>query len=370
MLKLLEKLNSIHIDEQKCIQSLYYEWKKTKPLKDIKILINIHFTQATLMLPLVFLAAGADLQMTCSSELACHEEIKKIITNLGIYRSEENILSEPQKHHYDVVIDCGAIFAHILKPKIGFVELTHVDKMKYGEHNKVISVDNSFIKFIETSYGTGDGFVRAIQSHYLELKQNYLDKHYMIFGYGKVGAGICLCLKHSGVKQEHITIIEINDALIQKAKQQGFQALSLNNQKKEIHQLLSHAIDCAVTATGVKNSISNFFTAKDFTNTECLINMGTYDEWGQHFHETSILNNKRPLNFILTFPTKILYLDPIFALLAYATLDLINDSSMLSSVMLNAPKLETQKKIFDIWIKDNSLRTYLESLWSEKKEIA
>lgn len=367
MITFMDKLDSIHEDEKKCMEYLYKQWKDTKPLKNSKILINIHFTHSTLMLPLIFLSAGAELHMTCSNELVCHQDIKEIITDLGIYRAPDDILKNPQKHNYDVIIDCGGCFAQTLKPSVGFVELTHVDESCYRDVPcRVVSVDNSFIKFIETSYGTGDGFVRAIEAQYQGNNQSYHDRKFMVFGYGKVGEGICLCLEKSGVKKEDIIVIEINEFLINNARQKGFQSFSLIQQKDEILRLLETDINCAVTATGIQNSISDFFNEHDFNNTEYLVNMGTYDEWGEKFKNDRVLNNKRPFNFVLSYPTKVLYLDPIFALLACATLDIINDPPS-SNTILQPPALETQKKILDVWLQNNPLRKDVEILWQKEK---
>src|SRR5690606_6761384 len=149
------------------------------------------------------------------------------------------------------------------------------------------------------------------------------DKTYMIFGYGKVGQGIASCLAHTGVHKANITIIEATETGKHLANLDGFCSLNIQKDLENIKKIL-RTMDCAVTATGVVNSISNYLNYEDFSCVEYLANMGTHDEWGDAFPLNAILHNKHPLNFMLDYPTKIDYLDPIFAVLACATVEIIN----------------------------------------------
>jgi len=361
---LIKKTNEIPSYEKSCTQSVLREWKDSPPLFQEKILINCHLTTATLLLVELFLFSGAEIKITCTSGLVCHESIKELLFNLGIYLPPTEI-SSLGSDYFDAVIDCGAYLANSLQPQKAFIELTHVEASQYKNINcSVVSVDNSFIKHLETTYGTGDGFVRAIDQLYTQNGHHYQNKTYMVFGYGKVGKGICSCLHSTGVNKRNIIIVEINEEHIIAAQAQGFSAYSLHQDKEKIIKLLENSIHCAVTATGVENSISLFFEPSAFANVEYLANMGTYDEWGEAFSEDVILNHKSPLNFILDYPTKIMYLDPIFALLACATLDTIKQRPQETS-LLAQPKLETQKKILDIWTKNNK-HPDVEQLWQQE----
>jgi adenosylhomocysteinase len=360
--QLMDKAREMNIAEKRCTQALLKEWQDTLPLFQKKILINCHLTIATLMLIELFLFSGAEIKITCTEDLVSHESIKEIISNLGIYLSPNEVQQELYKEYFDVILDCGAYLANSMRPKIGFIELTHVEHSKYVSTNcPIISVDSGFIKNIETTYGTGDGFVRAIEEIYLNSGANYKNKKYMIFGYGKVGQGISACLVNSGVPQANITIIEANEPRVNTAILDGFLSLSIQNDCDIIKSFL-HTTHCAVTATGVRNSISNYLNHKDFLNVEYLANMGTYDEWGESFPLDSILHQKSPLNFMLDYPTKICYLDPIFAVLACATLDIINQNHT-PQFIIKKPNLATEKKVLNTWLQNSTLHQKMREKW-------
>lgn len=367
LLKLIEETNDISMDEKQCTQALLNTWKNTLPLFKQKILINCHLTKATLLIVELFLFSGAEVKVTCTDDLVCHEPIKEIINDLGIYLLPDELSLVAYKNYFDVILDCGAYLANSLVPRKGFVELTHVENSRYQTTNcPVISVDNSFIKRLETSFGTGDGFVRAIKELSLKTSSDYRLKTYLIFGYGKVGEGICACLHRALVPKDRIIVVEANEENRIAAKNKGFRAYSISQDEQTIKQLLQDSISCAVTATGIKGSISQYFSPLDFSNVEYLCNMGTYDEWGDDFAEDFILHKKRPLNFMLDYPTKILYLDPIFALLACATLDIVQQNTN-QLFFIQKPNIVTQRKVLDVWLKNNHLHHDVEQLWAQEK---
>lgn len=318
----------------------------------------------------LLLYAGAELQFTCTNTLVCHEPIKALVQRLGIYSSYEEILTNYQRNYFDVVLDCGAFLVNDLLPKEGFVELTHVDLSVYKNTNCTVTlIDNSFVKRLETSYGTGDGFVRAIAKICSQDRGNFRDQTYMVFGYGKVGEGICMCLNQAEIPKNKIIVVEVEEKHLYSAQKKGFLAYSLKENQGKITELLKTSVDCAVTATGIQGSISHFFQAEVFANIKYLCNMGTYDEWGEHFPNEMILFNKQPLNFMLAYPTRILYLDPSFALLAHAALDLLKQKSDKQQ-RLRAPDLMTQKKIFDIWVNYNDYQRKVKQQWVDIQAVA
>lgn len=362
---LLEENKKIPLEETQCLQALLRLWKEKRPLFQKKILINCHLTLATLLLIELFLFSGAELKITCTDKLVCHDSIRKILQKMGLYLSPDDVSSAPyDSHYFDVVMDCGGYLAHLIQPNIGFVELTHVNTSCYEKTGRpVLSVDNSFIKQIETTFGTGDGFLRAIEKLYAQLNQDYKNKMYMIFGFGKVGEGIYTCLNRSGVSKDRIIIIEANEKAALSAQQKGLSAF-LVSEREAIRNLLKTSVDCAVTATGVHDSISQHFLAEDFKSVEFLCNMGTYDEWGYHFSDDMILHQKRPLNFILDKPTKIKYLDPVFTLYATAVLELIEHPVQNISEIL-APSVDTQKDILFSWLEHEPVYAQeIKQLWN------
>ncbi|MFT4060619.1 MAG: NAD(P)-binding domain-containing protein [Legionella sp.] len=349
------------VDERICTQSLLKEWKDTAPLFQKNILINCHLTTATLILVELFLFSGAKIKLTCTEGLVCHDSIKNIISELGIYLDPNEVLLEQYKEQFDVILDCGAHLANSMKPNKGFVELTYVEPKKYKLTKcPIISVDRGLIKKIETAYGTGDGFVRAIKQIYSKDDIDFKVKTYMIFGYGKVGQGIASCLVEAGVLPKNIIIIEANKLRKNRAAKEGFYSLFIPNDLDVVKELICRT-HCIVTATGRKNSISRILNYKDFKQVEYLANMGTYDEWGDAFPVDSILHQKRPLNFMLDYPTRICYLDPIFAVLACATLDIL-DQANAQEFMVNKPCLHTEKKVLNTWLHNSRVHPNMKKL--------
>lgn len=359
---LLNKVNEININERQCTQALLREWKKTSPLFQKKILINCHLTIATLFLIELFLFSGAEIKITCTDDLVCHDSIKDIISNLGIYLPPNEVYQEPYTHYFDAILDCGAYLANSMQPKKGFIELTYVDISKYQLTNcPIISVDSGFIKKIETTYGTGNGFVRAINKIYLNDGIDFTKKKYMVFGYGKVGQGIASCLLDAGVSQADITIVESCEQIKKTAIKNGFSSLSIKKDIETIKTLLL-TTNCAVTATGVINSVSNYLKPDSFHAVEYLANMGTHDEWGHSFTMESVLHDKRPLNFMLDYPTKVCYLDPIFAVLACATIDIINQEDVRQFI-IKKPNINTEQKVLNTWLQNNNVPQDMKEQW-------
>ena len=203
--------------------------------------------------------------------------LKKLKKN-NCYIPFEDLVSQNFVDYFDVILDCGGYLANTLKPKVAFIELTHVDLEHYQKTDcPIISVDHSFVKYIETIFGTGDGFVRAINKIYIQRNEDHRKKQYLIFGYGKVGRGISYCLVQSGVPKSQIVVVEIAQAGLAEAQEFGCKTYDLLKETESIKAALKKT-DCVVTATGVSHAISPYFSSDDFQAVEYLANMGTYDE--------------------------------------------------------------------------------------------
>ena len=336
-----------------CCNWLIEEWKKNPVLKGYTALLNAHITLATLVLINTILASGVQLTVTCSPELVCHNNIKQKLIDAGVKFLEHETLKNSITNEYDIAFDCGATLANDVSPRYGFIELTHVNEERYNNvHTHILNIDSGILKLIETTFGTGDGFVRAI--NYLCQQKNADIKrlNFVLFGFGKVGRGILYSLRKIGLHSHQITIVERNLKLLEIAQNLGYQTLSLDHQLELIRETLKNT-DCVITATGIANAISNTFDGIDFTTVEYLANMGTYDEWGDKFGKGRILNNKKPLNFMLEVPTSANYIDPIFALLIYSAVDRIHNQDKRPAQITNVnPSIE--KPILDHWIQYNN----------------
>jgi adenosylhomocysteinase len=215
----------------------------------------------------------------------------------------------------------------------------------------VISIDATFLKYIETSLGTGEGFVRAMRKICLQMNEDYTKKKYLFFGYGKVGKGIIHRLLQEGLQKRQITVVDLNDRAVRAADANGLRVFNITHQYDRLRAII-HTFDCAVTCTGVNEAISRYFTMKDFLDVPMLINMGTYDEWGPQFPMVRVINNKKPLNYILEFPTPVCYLDPIYALMISASAHAFSRTPD-EEFRVSKPPKRLQRKVLEQWLKAN-----------------
>ena len=276
---------------------------KEKPLLGKKIVHNCHLTLSTLCKIAPLLVSGADITVTMTPSLKCHDGIIDLMRDAKIKFIEPANL----KDDYDFSLDCCAGLIELIHPRIGAVELTQTGSMRYKTFRgnyPVISIDESRVKKLETLLGTGDGFLRALLYF---TQQNITNKKFILFGYGKVGHGICKALRPY---TKQIIIIEKKPELISEILHERKIALSIEN-LPEIKQQINNCF-CVVTATGEKGMISNYFDRADFENCEYLANMGSEDEFGEKFSDEDALYGKAPINFALAQPTLLKYLDPVF----------------------------------------------------------
>lgn len=67
-----------------------------------------------------------------------------------------------------------------------------------------------------------------------------------------------------------------------------------------------------ITATGKENAISDTFKDKHIFKGVHLINMGVHDEYGRLFDRDEVIFDKQGINFSLSEPTLLKYIDPVF----------------------------------------------------------
>ncbi len=277
--------------------------KKERPYFGLNIVHNLHITFSTVCKIIPLLYSGANVTMTATKELQIDKDALNLITRANV----PFIFPENLPNNFDIALDCGGGLSEFVCPKIGAAEITQSGKAKYQNANinyPVISVDESNLKQLETLFGTGDGFVRALGEI---TKEDIRHKKIVLFGYGKVGHGIVNSLQEF---TKDIVIIELNSEQIQEAIKDGYRGISLLD-TEQIKSELNTAF-CAVTATGEKETISKHFNQNDFGCCRYLANMGTEDEFGSNFSNDKILCDKAPINFSIKVPTLSKYLDPIF----------------------------------------------------------
>lgn len=324
----------IPTNQRRCLINLYTNWSKSKPFLGRKVLLNCHLTLSTLLMVDVLQAAGAEIETMTTSNLSMHDDCLKLLkkANIPHYRSISEIPNVKKHRFYDVTFDCGAELVHEITPICGSVELTHTSGHHYTNSTfPTITIDASTVKQLETTLGTGDGLTRALQ-HHLQMKKqqpvslsDYLNNDILvIFGYGKVGSGIVHSLLNNNVALKQIVIVEADREKCQRIKKNGFHSLHIEDENNTIKETLKQAI-CVITATGTPSIMSPQYTPTDFRKNALLINMGSYDEWGDNFSKDQVLNQKKTFNFTLNFPTQVCFLDPIFSLLLKAGATLLTE---------------------------------------------
>ena len=95
-----------------------------------------------------------------------------------------------------------------------------------------------------------------------------------------------------------------------------------------------------VTATGIKGAISQHFLQSDFDRVALLVNMSTGDDFGSHFTQERVLNGKKPANFMLDFPTMVMYLDATFTLFLKAGEELLTNPTIKNGLNTIAPEID------------------------------
>lgn len=279
--------------------------KQNNPYKGLKILHNTPLTiEAVLKIePLVL--GGADVTASCITLLPPQEEALQILRAANVKIQLEHQFSG----EYDFHLDCCGELIHATPPKIGAIELTQTGSELYKQAKlayPVLSVDDSEIKMLETFFGTGDGFTRALYEY--AGKEMY-DKSYVVFGFGKVGKGIVYSLRK--FKNTKVTIIDVNKGISDTGSDPNVKFINANELAK-IKEVIKTAY-CVITATGKEGLISDHYKLKKKDFGEAILtNMGAADEYGKNFEKKDVLFEKKPLNFSISEPTTMKYLDPIF----------------------------------------------------------
>jgi adenosylhomocysteinase len=131
--------------------------------------------------------------------------------------------------------------------------------------------------------------------------------------------------------------------------------------KNDVPSVISEiqTADFLVTATGVKNALSNEEMQVALSSSQAVLaNMGVEDEFSDETPEDRVLNKKLPLNFSLEEPTHLKYIDASLAL--HAALgerlvlerDGVIDAEDENSKGLRKPPAEIEQKLLSITMQD------------------
>ena len=167
----------------------------------------------------------------------------------------------------------------------------------------MIAVDESRVKDLEALLGTGRSFVHAFR----RLVGEPIDgRPFLVLGYGKVGRGIVRALApHTNV----VGVVDVDHDAVGAAKAAGCDAMHAGERDRV--ETWARQAFAVVTATGVPGVVSAGYDADAFRDAH-LANMGGEDEFGDAFAPEKVLHGKRPVNFAVSDPDAMRYLDPVF----------------------------------------------------------
>lgn len=299
-------------------------WQKSRPLSGAKILDGTPVFRNTLIKYAVLISAGADLTISVGENIPCDRSAVKLAAESGIRVADPEILKE----QFDAVADCAG--RHIqVNSRCGYAELTRSGLEYYKNSSApVFSVDSGILKRFETTLGTGESFVRAM--NFLGYT-DFSGKKILIFGGGKVGCGTAYFSARAGAQ---VTVADT--APVSPPPQ-----TSLINAAD--HDAVCRAIKeswCVVSATGAAGVLADFVPVLK-SGDALIANMGVEDEFGKELPDTRVLNNKLPLNFILEEPTRTSYIDPCMAL-SNEGLKMLLDGRVAPGINLPPEDLEMQ----------------------------
>ncbi len=317
--------DTYEVSEYPALAGLTQEWLETRPFAGLRVLAATPVFRNTLVQYRALLAGGADLSVGIANdsgvgaEMPCDSGIVALLreSNIPVVGLQDALKAESCGEGFDLILDCAGQFS-ACHPRFGFVELTRSGVQFYENSEKPVFVaDSGIVKRIETSLGTGEGYVRAL----LQLGYGSADagsdgaafagKSFVVFGSGKVGQGIVLQLLRLAAIITVVTdtsrganpFLEANDVPVTDCRDVD-----------AVIALVRDA-DFVVTATGVKGALDRAELAEALCKSSAVLaNMGVEDEYGPGVPNTRVLAEKKPLNFILEEPTHLKYIDASLAL--------------------------------------------------------
>ena len=297
------------LNEHPALQQQFESWSLSRPLRGVRVLDGTPVFANTLLKHINLLAAGADLTVGYSDSIPYDKAIIALLKTVNV----ECVYNCREPEKFDCILDCNAVYRD-LRPRYGFAELTRSGAYHFaGTTHRVINVDDSRIKAIETCLGTGESFLRAMRY----LGYDVSNKNIVVFGCGKVGRGVVF---YAGKAGANVIVID-NPAMVEKCVNG---TLVSRFDRRQVMEHLRNAW-CVVCCTGQANALADDEYINILLNgKQLMVNMGVEDEWSPAIPPERMLNHKQPLNFILPEPTLLRYIDPTMALHNQAAVELIS----------------------------------------------
>jgi adenosylhomocysteinase len=248
--------------EMPVLKSITERFRKTKPLKGLKLAACLHVTTETANLMETLKAGGAEINLCASNPLSTQDDVAaSLVKDLGI--SVFSIKGEDHKTYYNHIMDClslkpnitmddGADLVSVLHTKkkdllpglIGGTEETTTGVIRLRAMAEkgvlkypIIAVNDAYTKYLfDNRYGTGqstiDGILRA-------TNRLIAGSVLVVAGYGWCSKGIAMRAKGHGAR---VIITEINPLRGLEATMDGFDVMPMKDAAK--------IADIFVTATG------------------------------------------------------------------------------------------------------------------------
>ncbi len=316
--------------EWPCLLQQAEEWSHSRPLEGLRVLDSTPLFRNTLGKFMALLAAGAELYVPWRPLLPTAHESEALLPCFGIHRAGK------QDKQFDIILDCAGQ-CNRLSPVLGTAELTRSGVARYERATfPVFNVDGGRIKRIETILGTGESFLRAMaQLGYTDVA----GRHLLVVGYGKVGRGIVHYARKAGLR---VTVADIEDKSGELP--QGIRFVNVDD-CDAFHAEIMRSW-CMVTATGRASALRRKLnTTAVCASPVLLANLGVEDEYGSSIPNARVLNNKKPLNFLLEEPTLMRFIETTMALHNACALELLTADLPHSSLL---PPTELEDRLLAI----------------------
>lgn len=312
------------------LRAQFEDWRATLPLKGLEVLDATPIFYNTFPKYAAILAGGARLTVAVAPSVPKSAEAIESLIRFGVPVAEPSALPK----RADIVLDCGAALLE-MDAKFGYVELTKTGAARYARCRKpVYLADDSRVKELETSLGTGDGFARAMKKLGFG---DFSGRKILLFGFGKVGRGIARACLEAGAD------LSVVDDFSRAPSPRRAAAVDLRDLRAVARA--AESAWCIVSATGVRNALADILDAESVCRSRAILaNMGVEDEFGGGFPAERVLNFKRPLNFILEEPTHLKFIAPTLALHNLGALRLLGGGLKPG---LNKPPQEDEDSMLD-----------------------
>ena len=347
------------VSEYPALAHYEQEWAETRPFAGLRVLAATPVFRNTLVQYRALLAGGAELSVgiatgsDAGAEMPCDAGVVDLLQESGILvlNLKDVLDAESRGQGFDLILDCAGQFS-ACHPRFGFVELTRSGVQFYEKCEKPVYVaDSGIVKRIETSLGTGEGYVRALAQ--LGYGSDFVGKKFVVFGSGKVGQGIVLQLLRLAAI---ITVVTDTSRGANPFLEANGVPITDCRDIDAVASLVRDA-DFVVTATGVKGALDRTELAEALNESRAVLaNMGVEDEYGPGVPCARVLAKKKPLNFILEEPTHLKYIDASLALHAALGELLVREYSDDSCQNKNAgpmdPPTELEQRILSLTMED------------------